>query len=1364
VVSISTERSGDSAEVVRQLDRARLMIADLRGKLAELQSAANPPIAIIGMACRFPGEAADCDGFQSMIEAGRSAVREIPPERARHLAPESLKPAALLDDIATFDAGFFDISPREAAQMDPQQRLFLEIAWRALEDGGQTRQGLAGSSTAVFVGAHNHNGGYFELAAAAPGQLNEYTGLGGAQDVIAGRLAFFLDLRGPAAAVNTACSSSLMAVHLACQSLWTRDCRLAVAGGVNLVFGQAQSRMAGLGGMLAPDGRCKTFDARANGYGRGEGCGVVVLKRLADAQADRDRILAVIRGSAVNQDGRSNGITAPNGLAQKALMRRALARAGMPAARVGYIETHGTGTALGDPIEVEALAEIYGGLSTEVPRCSLGSAKANVNHLEAAAGIAGLIALRSRTIPPLAGFERLNPHISLDGVRFVIPTDAEPWVSQTPRVAAVSSFGWSGVNAHVVVEEAPEQRPVDTARPTLVLVSTPDAETLAAHAFAIAGALDILPDEALESFAWTAAARRTRHEHCLAVVGATRAELAATLRRRAADTPRRTSGSIGFLVGDAKPAVALVSDLMTETGFREALGGGDSSPESCNPTAFAVGVAALLSQWSVQPAAVVGWGTGAAAARRLGGTAPADTERAAIDRLRDAGAGFIVRLDTLAFGTPADGLGVPVGSARLRLMHVLAGLIGASEASPAWDRVFAGTAQVISLPAMPFRRRRHWLADPPTSAAQAEPIRDRAPVAAPPEWFFDVRWRLAEVRPGATTRRELNCLIFGAQDGDGGRLAAALRGMGVMALLDSADPPELAPLLQPGHAPWAVIDLRACDTQPGSIAVACLRHAVRAAALWRRLGATVPSWDDAPGREAGEGDVRLWIVTRGAQPVWVGETPNLAGAALWGLGRSFGLAHPERWGGLIDLDPAAPMDAARIWHEIACGSDEREIAMRGDVRCVCRLERTAPLPSAAWRPDPAGTYLVTGAFGGVGPFLAEWLAEHGATSLVLAGRSLGDGSDGHPSTALARRLEAMGVAVRLESVDLGEEGEVAALLQRARSTGSSLRGIFNVAAAAHGEVGEAGEFDLAAAFRPKVDGSLHLDRLSRELALDTFVLFSSAAGVLGERRRSHYAAANSFMDALAADRRARGLPGLSIAWGLWGGRDEASPEVRFFRRIGLAPMAPNLALAALGQLLSLQAEGRAGQPVVAALEGNRLSEALELRGRARFLSTLAPEGTIPQSAESWAMVRRLQVTPPSLRRGMLSDLVADTLRGVLELAPEDSLDPARGFFDLGMDSLTTLRLKAGIEHLFGIALSSTVTLEYPTVTALADHIGMIVLGAAAQPQDRTVPRRPTERAGDDPVMPQRAIDEMNDEEVADALAAELSTLDLEYLG
>ena len=534
------------------LDRARKVIRDLREKLAAAEARANSEsIAIIGMAGRFPGAGDNLDAFWEMIVEGANAVRSVPADRwdrDAFYAPQAAVPgkmntrhAAFLEDVTLFDAAFFDVTPREAVTMDPQQRIFLETAWHALEDAGVSRAMVSGSDTGVFVGVHSHSTDYCAMQFANPAALDGYAATGAAQDMIAGRLAYWLDLRGSSLVVNTACSSSLAAVHLACRSLRSGETSSAIVGGINLLLlpttGVAMAQLQ----MLAADGHSKTFDARADGFGRGEGCGVVILKRLSDAVRDGDRVLAVIRGSAMNQDGRTNGLTAPSGLAQQRLLRRALQDAGVSASQIGYFETHGTGTALGDPIEVEAIAEVLGTKERTVP-CALGSIKANIGHLEGGAGIAGLIktvlVLRHGYLPPVANLERLNPHLKFPASTLVIPNSGTNWARGGHRFAGVSSFGWSGANVHVVLEEAPEE-PEPTfkyaGRPVPVAVSGQTLEALKSAAAEYAARIEQATAQELTDIAYTSTMRRTHHAHRIVVVGEDGREMARLLRGRAAD-------------------------------------------------------------------------------------------------------------------------------------------------------------------------------------------------------------------------------------------------------------------------------------------------------------------------------------------------------------------------------------------------------------------------------------------------------------------------------------------------------------------------------------------------------------------------------------------------------------------------------------------------------------------------------------------------------------------------------------------------------------------------------------------------------------------------------------------------------------
>ncbi|MGZ4770127.1 MAG: type I polyketide synthase, partial [Ilumatobacteraceae bacterium] len=456
--------------------RLALLAMELQERLDAEQSAHTSPIAIVGMGCRLPG-AADLDAYWRLLAEGVDAIREVPESRwdvDEYYDPDpeavgkiATRWAGTLDGIDRFEPQMFGISPREAQTMDPQQRLLLEVAWEALEHAGIAPDSVHDTQTGVYIGVCNTD--YAQLL--MEGDVDDfdmYLSTGNATSVASGRLSYVLGLQGPALTVDTACSSSLVAVHLAVQSLRTGGCRMALAGGANVILSPKTTMTLSRAKMMAADGRCKAFDSRADGFVRGEGCGLVVLKRLADAEADGDRILAVIRGSALNQDGRSNGLTAPNGPSQVSVIRAALADAGISPGDVSYVETHGTGTALGDPIEAQALGAVYCEQRSRIRsetaqpgerRLLIGSVKTNFGHLESAAGIAGLIkvvlSLQHREIPPMLHLVERNPYIPWDELPIDIPTVLTPWhAAGGRRIAGVSSFGFSGTNAHVLIEEA----------------------------------------------------------------------------------------------------------------------------------------------------------------------------------------------------------------------------------------------------------------------------------------------------------------------------------------------------------------------------------------------------------------------------------------------------------------------------------------------------------------------------------------------------------------------------------------------------------------------------------------------------------------------------------------------------------------------------------------------------------------------------------------------------------------------------------------------------------------------------------------------------------------------------------------------
>ncbi|MBR8834204.1 MAG: amino acid adenylation domain-containing protein [Stigonema ocellatum SAG 48.90 = DSM 106950] len=526
----------EGVEQLSSSQRVLLALKEARAKLVALERSKTEPIAIIGMGCRFPGGVNDLEGLWQVLHNGLDTITEVPKERWNiedYYDPNPDTPGKIytrcggfLQDIDQFDPQFFGISPREAVTMAPQQRLLLEVSWEALENAGVNPKKLAGSRTGIFVGIGPVDYVKLRSNTGESTSISAYDGTGNGLCFASGRLSYILGLHGPNMALDTSCSSSLVSVHLACQSLRNQECNLALASGVNLNLSPEITIFLSRTGALSPDGRCKTFDATANGFGRSEGCGVVVLKRLSDAVADGDRIFSVIRGSAVNHDGSSSGLTVPNQLAQEELIQDALRNAKVEPGQVSYVEAHGTGTALGDPIEVGALKSVFGENRPQDDPLVVGSVKTNFGHLEAAAGIVGLmkvvLALHHEEIPPHLHFQQPNPHIPWNELPIIIPTSPMPWErNQKRRIAGVSSFGMSGTNAHVVLEEAPLPEPITTVvdRPVhLLTLSAKTKDGLVQLALKYEKYLFANSHLALSDICFTANTGRSHFDHRLAVV------------------------------------------------------------------------------------------------------------------------------------------------------------------------------------------------------------------------------------------------------------------------------------------------------------------------------------------------------------------------------------------------------------------------------------------------------------------------------------------------------------------------------------------------------------------------------------------------------------------------------------------------------------------------------------------------------------------------------------------------------------------------------------------------------------------------------------------------------------------------------
>lgn len=728
--------SKDAVDYPAKLRAALAALQKQQATIAKLEAAQSEPIAIIGMGCRFPGGADDLESFWALLRDGIDAISEVPADRwsidefydtnPDALGKTSTRYGGFLRDVDRFDARFFRISPREAISMDPQQRLLLEVSWSALEHAAIDPTSLAGSATGVFVGLTTLD--YAKVIYRDDvTKLDTYSATGNVANVASGRLSYFYGLRGPSLTVDTACSSSLVAIHLACQSLRSGESTTALAAGVNLMLAPDNTIAVSRAHMLSPDGRCKTFDRSANGYARSEGCGVIVLKRLSQAEADGDRIVAVIRGSAVRQDGARSGLTVPNGPAQEHVIRAGLDAARVKPKDVAYIEAHGTGTSLGDPIEAEAIGNVFREHRPASRPLVIGALKTNLGHMESAAGVGGVIktamSLERGEIPQHLHLEHVHPDIAFGDIPAVVPTRHQNWpAGYASRIAGVSSFGSSGTVAHVVLEQPPvrstESVAADT-RPQLLPISAATSRALVEMISRYRAHLQTSADR-FSDISFTAAVGRAHLPHRIAIVATDRESAIAALESHAASS--RTANRSITLSSASDPSIeADVIRHLSETvpSYRTAIDewqravGELPREQQTSVAAFAhhYAVAATLRHWGINPGALVAIGV---SELMLGASVEELVRRAA---------------------APAASSGI----AALNSVRSLEQLLGVAARlyeqgnDVNWDALAEGHRGVrVSLPLYAFERERFWPAEPAEArSSKVRQIQTRQPVTVP---------------------------------------------------------------------------------------------------------------------------------------------------------------------------------------------------------------------------------------------------------------------------------------------------------------------------------------------------------------------------------------------------------------------------------------------------------------------------------------------------------------------------------------------------------------------------------------------------------------------------------------------------------
>jgi len=1345
--------------------RLALLALELQAQVDALRRAQSEPIAIVGMGCRFPG-GRDPEAFWQLLHAGGDAITEIPRDRWDVDAFYDPNPEApgkmyarcggFIEGVDQFDPQFFGMSPREATSLDPQQRLLLEVSWEALESAGQAPHKLAGSRTGVFVGISAADYARLHMMSGRP--PDAHYGTGNASSVAAGRLSYSLGLHGPCVALDTACSSSLVAVHLACQSLRQRESQLALAGGVNVILAADTNVFLSRAGILAPDGRCKTFSAAADGYVRSEGCGILVLKRLDDADAAGDRILGIIQGSAINQDGRSSGLTAPNGPSQESLIRDALARAAIGPSDVNFVEAHGTGTALGDPIEVNALGSVFGVDRPAGDPLLIGSVKTNVGHLEAAAGVAGLIkvilALHHEELPAHLHCSEPSPNIAWDGWPVRVTTDRTRWSrGSRRRIAGVSSFGFSGTNAHVIIEEPPVARPRPSSaadRPWHVLALSAKSE-VSLREMATRYARRLGAGDELADICHSAATGRSHFDHRLAVVGTTADSIRGELEAYAAGRSTRVvaartaaAPSVAFVFPGEATGLATRARMLVETqpAFRSAWEQCAAQvtwplldrPESAEALfAFEYALAMMWRSWGVKPSAVMGEGVGTVAAGCIAGLYDVETalrlaaaRGESIEAANSIGRTMTPReadIDIFSTREALDGAGCPIrleiGPDLLATAHepdVWRALcdrvvsLYTAGADVDWDGFDRGyLRKKVALPTYPFDRRRYWL----------DHVTPQSPAGTTSDLDVDTYETVWRHSPRANDGPTIDghVVVFADGAGVGERLKRHLDGAGTNATLvfaaerfgsradgsreiNPAEPLEFQRVLDQigSDAVRTIVFLWPIDLS----AAPDLAQPTGIRALVSLTRALVSSSKQSP---------RLVVVTRDAQAIR-GDAAQIsvAQAPVWGMARVVALEHPQLALRLIDLESSSrDGEAQALWSELRARDDEDQIAIRGGERYAARLVKSSPIANQSRPLTGEATYLVTGGLGALGLRVAGWLADRGAKHLVLVGRrGLPERStwSGLPPGGAVRRtadavleLEQRGVDVRLEAADVADAVRMRTVVDRVAGGAFPLRGVVHAAGVSTARaIADLDATAIDEVCRPKIGGAWNLHRLTEGVELDFFLMFSSIASVWGSATLGHYAAANHFLDMLAHHRRAAGLPALTINWGPWADGGMATPEAQAaLAAMGVRSLAPEKALGVLDRLFG----GDRTQVTVASMDWRAFKAVFSARGRRPLFDEIQEAADLVLAAPDRAEERRqLMALAAEERADRTTKWVGQEVATVLG-APGVVPDVDQRFFDIGMDSIMTVDLRRRLERRFGLALPPTVAFDYPTIGRLS---------------------------------------------------------------
>jgi len=1234
-------------------------------------------IAIIGMGGVFP-KSDNCNDFWDNLVSERNLISEIPASRWNweniYGVPDNdgfktnIKWGGFVNNIDAFDAGFFSISPKEAQLMDPMQRKLLQVVWQAVEDSGYRMSDLAGKKVGVFVGIGTFD--YLQLMMQHQQFLHAYSSTGIVHCMAANRISYLFDFTGPSESVDTACSSSLVALNRAVLSIKNNECDLAIVGGANALLSSSVYVALSNAGMLSEDGKCKTFDAAANGYVRGEGIGAVVLKPLNMALSGSDYIYGIVKGIAENHGGHTSSLTAPNPFAQSEVIVKALSDAGVSADTVSYIEAHGTATQLGDPIEINGLKEAFATLSTsnirnvgDQPHCALGSVKTNIGHLEAAAGIAGIIkvllAMKHKTIPGHLHFKEINPNISLENSPFYIARQTQPWNqlrdnqgSFIPRRAGVSSFGFGGVNTHVVLEEfrntsdqpLPVQRAVQRGSSQFIL----SADT----------------EEQLLVYAKCYRAFLERHQGDIAFH-----HIIYTLH------VGRESYNTRLVIDTAN-----ISDLVSKLGEFLSSQGADN-PQSIDGVFFNV----------------------------------------VTDEVKDA----IFNTDD---GIQAD---IIENFVRESDFYNLAQLwvLGADID---WGLLYQNNQKIyrrVPLPTYPFATTNHWISLRPEDAIDTGGREEKQ------QSIFDLTWineskpdndndndvTLSNVSNGGISGSPVQFVLFCDKNGVSEQVSFALKAQGVTCYeihyssyyeeidnfkysINPNEKSEYERIFQritknSDNAANYVINFWPLDRVSGQ---QCVADDIEEATYFT-CNSALHLLTSFGANDVNKCRNYIWFVCSNVQPVG-GVDVNLQSAALWGLAKTMLLEYRDVFRSIIDIGPIDTFKPKNLLTEILNYDDEGEISFRGEQRFVPRLVPSDINVCSPIGLKKDGTYLITGGLGALGLLAAKWLSSHQVKKILLLSRSgLSAGESDNASKEkqnIIKKIQRSGTDVEIISADVTNQAQLHDAL-RPYLDAHELRGVFHAAGAYEDNLireMEYHSFELVT--KAKIQGTWNLYEMTKKCNLDYFVLYSSGASTWGAATGAHYSAANYFLDAFSHYCESTGFPAISINWGgLW--KDSGiipKDKELYFKSIGVGETTQEEGMRIMESLLC--SDDR--QKVIAPIAWDIFLPVMNVKRRNMLFAYIEADLNKNQSVSvaGNAFRDKLVELDKKAKSVAVQDELTTILKDILGIAASGCIPATKGFYDLGLDSLTSIDLKTKIKGRMGADISTTSLFDHNTLTLL----------------------------------------------------------------